>query len=195
MTRRSAVVVAVLAVELMFVVAAWGHHTDNMIKTATYSADCSPDTLCQSDNSTLTYFRQSSLNANSQTNIHTVLTEKYGPTDLTIVQESPPVYTGGAETDIVYQVNGQLSPQALTVCDDPISSLKCDQFFVIFRDNVNYATNNAIACHETGHAVGLTHGHEASPVKANSDQSLECLAIPSPYVLGAHSVPQINATY
>jgi hypothetical protein len=195
MSKRLAVVALVLAAELVFVVAAWGHHTDNMFRTASWSADCSTDTPCQSDNSTLTYFRQSSLNATSQWNVQNVLTTKYGPTDLSIVEEAPPVYSGGAETDIVYQVNGQLAPQGLTVCDDPISSLKCDQFFVIFRDNPNYASNNAIACHETGHAVGLLHGQQASPVRANSDQSLECLAIPAPFVLGAHSVPQINATY
>lgn len=193
--RPLALALLALMAALAFAATAWAHHTDNMYKTATYGPNCSTETNCQSDNSTLTYFRQSSLDATSQQNVANVLNEKYNPTDLTVVHENPPVYTGGSETDLIYQVNNQLLPNARTVCDDPISDTKCDQFFLIFSNNATSASNNAIVCHETGHGVGLTHGDRASPVKPNNDQSLECLAFPAPYVLADHSVPQINATY
>lgn len=174
---------------------AGAHHTDNVTKTANYQANCSSSALCQTDNSTLTFFRQSSLNSTSQQNVWNVLYDKYNPTDLTVVHENPPSYTGGAETDIIYQVNGDIYPSiGRTICDDPIDGTKCDQHFVYFVDN-SWASNDAVACHETGHAIGFTHGQQASPAKANDDQSLECMAVPSPYVLNGHSVPQINSTY
>lgn len=194
--RFRVVLFSVAAIAAAFATVAWAHHTDNIVPTATYLPSCSPSAICWQDNSTLTYFREASLSANAKTNVFNVLSSKYDPTDLSVSQQNPPSYTGGSETDIIYNLNGSIpgGASAQTVCDDPISSSRCDQFYVQFRDN-STAINNAIACHETGHAVGLTHGAQASPVKANSDQSLECLAIPSPYVLAGHSVPQINATY
>lgn len=190
-----ALVLAVIAAALTVAPVAAAHHTDNMIKTLNQQSNCSSTSVCQTDNSTLTFFRQSSLNSTAQQNVWNVLFNKYNPTDLTVVHENPPAYTGGAETDIIYQVNGDIYPNiGKTICDDPIDTIKCDQHFVLFVDN-SWATNDAIACHETGHAIGLTHGQSAYPAKLNDDQSLECMAIPAPYVLNGHSIPQINATY
>ena len=182
---------------LVAVSTVWAHHTDNMYPTANLLSGCSPASICLQDNSTFTYFRGSSLSANAKTNVFNVLTQKYDPTDLVVSEENPPVYSGSAETDVIYRVNSGAVPPtaaAITVCDDVINSLRCDQFYISFRDNT-IAINDAIACHETGHSVGLTHGDVANPIKANSDQSLECLATPAPYVLSTHSVPQINANY
>jgi hypothetical protein len=174
---------------------------DSMFKTATYGPNCTGSTdgsttYCQTDNSSFTYFRQSSLSATAQTNIATVLGQLYNPTDLTVIPENPPSYTGGSETDVIYQVNGTLPPttNARTWCNDAVNTLQCDQHYVAFRSNT-YAVNNAIACHETGHATGLTHGQEAAPPVSQSDPLLGCMAVPSPYTLGSHNVGQINATY
>lgn len=189
-----------LAAFATLVVAATARANDSMYKTSTYGPNCSTSIYCQTDNSAVTYFRQSSLDASAKTNIATVLSQKYDPTDLTVREESPPSYTGGSETDIIYQVNPSAVPlfvDAVTWCDDPITVTQCDQHYVAFRTNSppNGAINNAIACHETGHAIGLTHGTQAYPVMANTDPNLGCMAIPSPYTLPAHETNQINATY
>ena len=54
-------------------------------------------------------------------------------------------------------------------------------------------------CHEAGHAIGLTHGQNASPLLLNSDNSLNCMQTPDNEVLvaslGTHNIQQINAAY
>jgi hypothetical protein len=56
----------------------------------------------------------------------------------------------------------------------------------------------ALACHETGHTTGLTHGFDAYPQVPNDHYELRCLRDPvptlDPYV-GAHNVQQINLAY
>lgn len=182
---------------LVGVPTASAHHTDNMFKTANYGTNCSTSTYCQSDNSSLTFFREASLTTTAKSNIWSVVFGKYDPTDLSASHESPPVYTGASETDLVYQVDGSIYPsQARTVCDDPIDGTKCDQFYVKFGNDF-WSEQIVIACHETGHGVGFVHGQFASPIKSNTDPSLECSADGSgaSYVVGTHMVPLINSTY
>lgn len=192
--RWVAIVALVSAMSL--VPAAQGHHTDNLFKTANYQTNCSTTTYCRSDNSTLTFFRESSLDTTARSNIWSMIFGKYDPTDLTVVHESPPAYTGGSETDLVYRIWNIYPSQAKTTCDDPIDSTLCDQFYVSFG-NDTWSHDIAIACHETGHGIGFVHGQFASPTKANNDASLECSSDGSglSYVVGTHMVPLINSTY
>lgn len=198
--RRRAVAAAlvIIAVALVAVPARAHHGVDSIYKTSNtfWNCDGLSGNYCQTDNSSFTYFRQSSLDATAKANIATVLNDLYNPTDLSVIHENPPSYSGGSETDVIYQVNGSLDPftDATTWCDDAINSTQCDQHYVAFRTN-SIAYNNAIACHETGHAVGLTHGAQASPAISNSDSSLGCMAIPAPYSLGTHQISQINSVY
>ncbi len=188
----------ILATFLLLAPGATGHHgPDSMYKTVNLAQNCSTSIYCHTDNASFTYFRESSLNSTAKGNIATILSEKYNPTDLNVIHESPPAYTGGAETDVIYQVNSSAVPwyaQATTWCDDPIDSVKCDQHYVAFKSN-DVAINNAIACHETGHTVGLTHGEDAYPPMSSTDSNLGCLAVPSPYSLPVHQTSQINAIY
>ncbi len=87
---------------------------------------------------------------------------EYDPTDLTAIQESTPSYTGGSETDVIFQY-GYLPPEAagMAWCDDAISSSVRDQHYAKFNTS---SPSYALACHETGHTVGLTHGADALSV-------------------------------
>jgi hypothetical protein len=82
---------------------------------------------------------------------------------------SSPSYSGSAETDVIYQVStsgfsGNVIGQ--TWCNDAVSSTRCDQEYVRFRA-AGYV-DRELACHETGHAVGLTHGPDATPAESNT---------------------------
>ncbi|EFL26574.1 hypothetical protein SSOG_06288 [Streptomyces himastatinicus ATCC 53653] len=53
-------------------------------------------------------------------------------------------------------------------------------------------------CHETGHAVGLSHGAQASPAVGQSDSRLGCMRNTRNADwrdLGSHNTATINATY
>ncbi|SPL88239.1 unnamed protein product [[Actinomadura] parvosata subsp. kistnae] len=106
--------------------------------------------------------------------------------------------SGDHETDIVYE-SGDLpddvgGARGLVWCDDAISDKKCDQHYARFKSRTPVQTTG---CHETGHAVGLTHGAQAEPKVANRHSSLGCMRAPytdGPY-LGGHNVAMINKTY
>jgi hypothetical protein len=82
-----------------------------------------------------------------------------------------------------------------TWCDNAVDATKCDQHYVNFRSNS--VVTAGLACHETGHAVGLLHGQDASPAQSNTEYWLFCMQDPvGPGVgLGAHNAAQINAVY
>lgn len=145
----------------------------------------------------MTYFSQSSLNSTSRTQVTNTLNNQFNPTDLNVSLESPAVYTGGSETDIIYQLNSglPLGVSGYTWCDDPIDTAKCDQHYVQFYSDF-WAQN--ITCHESGHAVGLVHGSEASPALSSTDPSLACMKTSDNFNsngLGTHNVSQINGQY
>jgi hypothetical protein len=178
--------------------AAVATHVDSMMPTVNYHPSCidgSPgDPFCQTDNADLTIFRQSSLTSTGKSNIAAMLNREYAPTDLAVIYASTPSYSGGAETDIIYQqgtVPG--TDTGLTWCNDAVSSTKCDQHYNRFD---SASPGQGIACHETGHAVGLTHGQQAYPQLSNEDSSLACMKkSASTSDLGTHNTNMINATY
>jgi hypothetical protein len=176
---------------------------DNMYPTSNadwgcYDGDPGSGVFCQTDNAALTVYRQDSMTSSAKSVVSTMLSAEYSPTDLTVSVQSSGVYSGGSETDIVYQqsTSGMTgSTIGFTWCDDAVSSLKCDQHYVRFRYD---SIDTELACHETGHAVGLTHGHEASPRESQTASELGCMETPDsgnrPHI-GAHNKSEINATY
>ena len=195
--KKIAVAISIVCCGLVLAKSAAASHTDSMRPTANYSAFCATDNFCQTDNISLTYFRQGTLNDTSKATIAAVLNNQFNPTDLNVSHQNPPVYTGGSETDVIYQRNASLRPgvSAVTWCNDPIDSVKCDQHYVAFYNDFWAQT---VTCHETGHAVGLTHGEDASPAVSSTDPSLACMrTYPHSNApgLGSHNAGQINGTY
>lgn len=103
---------------------------------------------------------------------------------------------GSAETDIVYQI-GATVPSGFdgwAWCDDAVSTTRCDQHYVRLRAN---SVTNGLICHETGHAVGLTHGNHAAPNVGQTDARLGCMKTPvtANEALGSMNKANINETY
>lgn len=73
-------------------------------------------------------------------------------------------------------------------CDDQVSGNRCDQHYVRLATTRVHA-GASTACHETAHAVGLTHGANAHPTVANDHGFLRCLRTSgtTDSELGAHN--------
>jgi hypothetical protein len=120
----------------------------------------------------------------------------YEATVLNPTYQGPAVYSGAAETDIIYQeghVQGEYDGVAW--CNSAATWQVCDQHYVRFQDG--QTPTDGLACHETGHAVGLTHGSVASPSVGNTNGLLGCMKTPVGWsdVLTDHLIDQINGTY
>lgn len=173
---------------------------DNMRPTKNYSRDCfdgtqSSGVICQTDNRDLTVFMESSITATGATNIRETLDYSYDGTALRVLYQSSGTYSGKTETDIVYRGNiRDLPSDGMAWCDDAVSRVRCDQHIVAF---VGTNPDRAIACHETGHAVGLTHGEGANPKQSNTNKSLACMTTRpiSSALLGQHNAKTINRAY
>lgn len=176
-------------------------HIDSMFKTANTSWNCTDGGLtpgngfCQTDNSTLTWHAEFSLGTTGRSNIANRMNTEFAATDLSVSFHGTPVYTGGAETDIIFQQGtAGVSQDGVAWCNDSVGSLLCDQHYVRFR---SADPSRSLACHEAGHAVGLTHGAQADPVQSQTVASFGCMKTPTggTEVLTATLTSQINATY
>lgn len=92
---------------------------------------------------------------------------RYDPTDLHVFYDSTPTFSGSGQTDVIFQKGTVGLPQGvagLTWCNDrdPNAYYECDQAYIRIRPGkIGYR----VATHESGHAVGLTHGEQAYPVQ------------------------------
>ncbi|MEO3875776.1 reprolysin-like metallopeptidase [Nonomuraea sp. B12E4] len=176
--------------------------TDNMYPTANTRWACpSSATLvtagfCQTDNSTVTYYYNTSGISSAAKSAINTIAGRYNSTDLNFSYKSTVVWTGSGETDIVYW-QGTIPDGyvGFAWCNDRVdaNANRCDQHYVRFKSSTPSITT---VCHETGHAVGLTHGANANLPLDNDDTRLGCMTNPSASSsLGAHNVDMINATY
>jgi hypothetical protein len=171
--------------------------TDNMYLTANFQPTCfDGGHFCQTDNAALSVYREGSVSSTGKANIRDTLDSSFDTTSLTVSYPSTPVYSGSAETDIIYQTNASRLPSGavgFTWCDNAASYFQCDQHYIAFRPSTPGAD---LACHETGHAVGLTHGGHASPALSDGDTRLACMTTPVlSRWLGASNAEAINGTY
>jgi hypothetical protein len=186
--------------------------TDNLVPTYTYSPICANSStssamVCKTDNAAVWYYMDSNgeyeLEQGDRDTVSGVLNGQYGPTDLTIHYDSSPVFSGDAETDVVYQEGSTGLGDGvvgMTWCNDAVNGeyYECDQTYIRIR-GAGPMSDARVVCHETGHAVGLTHGSEAYPVVARSDSQLGCLRTPLEAItsgtLGSNQVREINLNY
>ncbi|MFC8824875.1 hypothetical protein ACFT9I_05885 [Streptomyces sp. NPDC057137] len=187
---------------------AWAAVTDNMVPTGATVPAChdenGPDGVlnCQTDNAALSYYMDSGgtneLEEVDRAVVRLVMADEYSPTDLSVAYDSTPAFSGSAETDIVYEESGigvGSGSVGATFCNDAADSLRCDQQYIRILGGGEY--DYGTTCHETGHAVGLTHGRNAHPQLSQTDSRLGCLKTPSGTGdrLGANNRDNINLTY
>ena len=188
----------------------------NMMPTPTISSCQEGSQPCRSDGGHLAVYR-GYLGPIMKASTGYTLFGSYGTTDVGPVYEhSYPVESGVGETDIIYKYY-QTTPSTYgtTICDDnSIGSNRCDQFYIYFNSTVlnshtsqhyfnDFATT--LACHETGHAVGLTHGNNAytsnGDVISQTLPALHCMRtelLPHMFVdwkVGSNNTYWINDTY
>ncbi|MEU6712135.1 hypothetical protein ABZ897_11720 [Nonomuraea sp. NPDC046802] len=175
---------------------------DNMYPTINTTWNCPSSAalvrsgFCQTDNRTVTYYYNTSgLSAEAKSRIN-VAAGRFNSTDLNFSYQSKVVWSGSGETDIVY-FQGSIPSGfvGFAWCNDRVDSrpYACDQHYVRFRSST---PAKSTVCHETGHAVGLTHGKNAYRPLDNTDSRMGCMTTPSSSEhLGAQNVDMINATY
>ena len=161
-----------------------------------FDDDGSNRVYCQTDNRDLTFHVEQSAknqNTNAEASIRLAMFGSYDETVLT-VSEQAPVRTGTSETDIMFQGNIEIAGFAgVAWCDDANAERRCDQHYVQFaKGNI---IGRSLACHEAGHAVGLTHGEDAYPKKDNNFAALECMKSAGTDYLGSHNVNTIDRLY
>jgi hypothetical protein len=184
--------------------------THNYVGNTRYQVRCAVGTdagngpVCRTDNGAVSVWLQSTASGNAAARqaILDTLNLSYDKTSaLTVSYPSSPSYNSGADTDIIYQ-GGSIAAGAgydgYTWCSEPQTSniYGCDQQYVKVR--TSSGVDRQLACHETGHAVGLLHGDDADPYKDPSSPQLECMKNPrdaSHYGLGETNTYWINWMY
>lgn len=184
-------------------------NADNMVPTGNTFVSCFPGYgppvgICRTDNATVYWHMAGgtqALEPADRTALTNMLNAQYAPTDLTLVYDPTPVFSGSGETDWIYQ-EGPIAEEGTigrTWCNDQVSTWVCDQHYIKLEGSGQYFQNPKVTCHETGHATGLTHGPDAVPALANNASSLGCLRRPLSAItsnaLGSTQAAQINATY
>lgn len=191
--------------------------TDNIVPVGGFGAppcETDPDggdgiLSCLTDNSDVYYYMDSSgeyeLESEDRFRVQSTLSDEFSPTDLAIHYDSTPVFSGSGETDIVYQegsTNLDADVNGVTWCNDSAANessgqyalWECDQQYIRIRGNGHYTFE--ITCHETGHAVGLVHGNDASPSVSNGNNALACMTQPvENLILGVSNTESINNVY
>lgn len=171
-------------------------------------ADCKEGRVCQADSRTHTVYAVA-LGPKMQAATVFTLDLSYHTTDLNIIyhNDSNVKYSGSWETDVIYQNQNSLPANVWgrARCDDDVDGSECDQFYVSYHaDKIDAEIPNntdlqrAIACHETGHTVGLLHGNNADPVQDSTAVEFRCMRtkpVPAVPSMGPHNIQQVNAHY
>ena len=133
-------------------------------------------TVCQTDNSTVTYYMDSNgefeLEQVDRDIVVSAMAKYRNNTVLSISYDSTPTFSGSGETDVIYQEGDFGFPDdyiGIVWCNDVQngSTWKCDQQYVRIR-GAGKITNKS-ARHETGHAFGLMHGPQWAPSRGHCD--------------------------
>jgi hypothetical protein len=212
-SRIAAVLLSVVAVLAPGQASAAAPDYDGIYPTDRYKPHCadlggdptSAATVCLTDNSALYYYADSSgwgkLEDADKLHLWTMLYDEFEPTNLSVAYDYTPIFSGGSETDVVYQESSKnLDGGAVGImwCNDRVNGndWRCDQAYVRIEGHGWYQ-NHGVTCHETGHAVGLVHGAEAAPKLSQQDSRLGCMVtnMQPPSSLGTNNRQFINAVY
>jgi len=200
--KRSSKTIACIALFAAFAVACQPNVAfDNLVPNrrigySCFSGNIGNFTACSQDNTDLEWGVQAGFSPNEMSNLFSVQGEIDG-TDFRTTRTNSITYSGDYETDIVYTHHsfGGTTIGA-TWCEDSVNGSKCDQWYVAFKDTLEADMN--LACHESGHALGLLHGNDASPAVPLTDSRLGCMVWPADFLsrsLGSYTVREINNAY
>jgi hypothetical protein len=187
------------------------HGVDSIYPSLNYQlyTQCSEGGICQGDSS-VHYVNFDGLGPALRQATSNTLYNSYDTTDLTIRQQRPAVTDGPDETDVIYRLNDGLGMNTWgrAFCDDdsPSDPVVCDQFYVEYHGDkicpgnecYDASFHETLACHETGHTVGLLHGENATPRQDNEDADFRCMrtdVLPDDPRMGTHNVQQVNSVY
>ncbi len=153
----------------------------------------------------MTWHRTSGLSASMAAAVSNIIANQVIPTDLTVNGE---LATPDSSTDVVYMENdytgtfcgtytwhSDADPGGkvigLTQCMS-LSGARCQRFDIYldrsWEDGVNDALRRHLACHETGHSLGLKHAGGSNPDS--------CMNLPALEAYSGHEVKDhINANY
>lgn len=202
--RRSIVPVLVIAA---IAVAAVAYAAPNQPKTIwpnPNSADGTCDKnegLCQTDNKTLTYHTDNSLDSGARTRVDNMMTNVENNTTFSVSEHTSPTLTGSSETDFIFEQDASKMSSStgvgIALCDDPNGTVTCDQHYMYFRHD---DPDRPLICHESGHGFGLVHGDQAWPALTKGDDLLNCMQDPAAQragynFWGAHNTSWIEYIY
>lgn len=182
---------------------------DAMYPTSSVGPSCQDSDMfdlrhsCRTDNAGLYYCYESTFGTAERDGVNTTMALTYDTTELHTHPEAC-VTEGSGETDIVYRTLTSTPNNAIAIthCDDAVSTLVCDQHYVTYRSASIGSLDSSelwkLACHETGHAVGFTHGANADPVVASDSLTMKCLKIGFSNLdtwLGSNHASYVNSVY
>ena len=165
----------------------------------TGATGCGNSMVNMQDNSVMTFSRQA-LTVQFSSAVSYVLNTDIVPTDIQLAAEDK---TPDGNTDVIYYDNfyttycglfwgNPNSPSILgaSICQS-LSGSKCQQSFVLFSESLATTSTSAylrsIACHETGHSVGLLHRADSTGCMTTAP-GLMPLYTP-------HDIIHVNANY
>ncbi|MEV0390962.1 hypothetical protein [Nonomuraea sp. NPDC050643] len=202
--RIAAVLICVVAALAPVSASAVAPDYDGIYPTDRYHPWCTSQEVCLTDNSNLSYYADSAdwgkLEDLDKLYLGEMLYDQFDPTNLAVSYDNSPIFSGGGETDIIYQEDSEGIDGAIGMawCNDRVdgNGYRCDQTYVRIKGH-GYYQIPGVTCHETGHVVGLLHGYNTAPELYHQDTRLGCLVtgVIPPGSLGSNNRQFINAVY
>lgn len=154
---------------------------DGVVPTANYSPQCMPWTYtyqhnCRADNATHSYYMDSNaameLETPDRAEVNAAMSRWDDNTDVDVVYDSSPVFSGAGETDVIVQEGSFGAPDdisGVTWCEDPQddATYLCDQHYVRMRGAGTIT--ETISGHEIGHTLGFVHPWNWAPSRTPCD--------------------------
>lgn len=143
---------------------------DIIVPTDTWDPLCTTASVCRTDDATVYYYIDSQddymVSSAGLTPIVDAMNAWSNNTDITAVYDDTPVFSGPGETDAVWRQYVYADDTlGVTTCMDRVDGTRsvCDSHYIEITPVGGWISK--VTRHEMGHALGLVHGPQASPVQ------------------------------